>query len=47
MPKHHQKQYIDIPINIEETPARITEKLITYDIPNNIMDIAKDLITRL
>jgi hypothetical protein len=47
MPQNNQKEYIDIPLNIEETPSHLAEKLTTYNFPENHMDIGLDFITRL
>lgn len=42
-----QKEYIDIPLNIEETPLHLFEKLSTYELPNEPLEIGLDLITRI
>lgn len=39
--------YIDIPVNIQETPAFVLEKLTTYVIPEDSIDMGLDFIERL
>lgn len=47
MPRNNKKEYIDIPVNIEDTPAHLYEKITTYAFPEDHLAIATDFLTRL
>ncbi len=41
------QEYIDIPLSPDDTPLHLAEKLASYDLPKEPIDIGFDLITRL
>lgn len=47
MTNNNQKEYIDIPLNIEETPLHLYEKFTNYSLPNEHIEIAFDFISRI
>ena len=42
-----KKEYIDIPLNIEETPLHLYERFTPYKFSNDTIDLAFDFISRL
>jgi hypothetical protein len=42
-----KKEYIDIPLNVEETPLHLYERFSQYKIPTEPVDIGFDFITKL
>jgi len=47
MRNNNQKQYIDIPLAIEDTPLHLYEKFTNYQVPKTPADIGFDLISRI
>lgn len=41
------KPYIDIPLNPDDTPLHLAEKLTTYTLPKETIALGLDFITRL
>jgi hypothetical protein len=42
-----KKQYIDIPLNVEETPLHLYEKFSSYKFPSDPVEVGFDFISRL
>lgn len=45
--KSNNKPYIDIPLSPDDTPLHLVEKLSSYNIPKEPIEIGLDFITRL
>lgn len=42
-----KKQYIDIPLKVEETPLHLYERFTTYKLPNEPVEVGFDFICHL
>lgn len=42
-----KKQYIDIPLNVEETPLHLYERFTTYKFPTDPVEVGFDFICHL
>ena len=42
-----KKQYIDIPLSVEETPLHLYERFSSYNFPNDPVEVGFDFISRL
>ena len=44
---NNQKEYIDIPLNIEDTPMHLFEKFTPYTLSNDPLELGFDFISRI
>lgn len=44
---NNQKEYIDIPLHIEDTPLHLFEKFTTFTLPNDSLELSFDFISRI
>jgi hypothetical protein len=42
-----KKEYIDIPLNVEDTPLHLYERFTAYKFPNDPVEVGFDFISRL